>query len=360
MAPEVSLLLAFTAGLALGAVGLALHSQRKGKRVTLLAPAPAAAPRHKWSFAVDKVAKANAQPAQTDTATPATEIPERWPPDTSADARSRAAADVAAAIARAQRMREPNADAGMRDPNSDTEAEEDEESPVPLSWSPVSRGACATLIIFGADGNLSETRVMPTLADLWHRGLLPHDVLIFGYARPIGAGGLLADTNDFRDFVSRCCGGTAGAFTRRCHYMTGQFGDIQAVGRLLSLVRGMEAERLEKRREMGIPGRHNKRGGGGGAGLGGAGGEEAGLGGAGHDEAGEAEASPRVRMYYAAVPSFVYAKLAMALCENGAACGGLRLDVQPSTKGDEILAAAERSLPHDDVEERCAQKLKEN
>lgn len=339
-ASEVSLAVAFTAGLALGALGLALLSQRKRS-------APAVAEHHESSVAVDKAAaldvalpsqlKSNSARAPAPAVAPchessaavdtaATEAPEISQRGTPTGRWFRAAADAATAIARARRLRE----------NSDTEAEDDDESPVTLSWSPVSRGACATLIIFGADGNLSQTRVLPTLADLWHRGLLPHDVLVFGYARPVGAGGVIADTDDFRDFVSRCCSGTAGAFTRRCHYMTGQFDDVEAIGRLLKMVRGLEADRLVSRRQKGIPGRHRHTK---------------------HAEGGrhgEADTCPRVRMYYAAVPSFVYASLAMALCENGAAFGGVRLDMQPSALGGEILAAAERSLPRDDVEERCA------
>ena len=173
--------------------------------------------------------------------------------------------------------------------NSDSDMDDEPESPSQTAYRPVPKSTCATVLLFGADGNLASTRVLPTLHLLWQRELLPPDLLIVGFARPVGGGGTIADTTAFREYVGRCCGGSPAAFLQRCHYATGQFDDRAAVGRCLQQVAGLEAERAAGR-------------------------------------AGGTAAEGCVRMYYAAVPAFIYAPLTRALCENGvgAADGALK------------------------------------
>ena len=173
--------------------------------------------------------------------------------------------------------------------NSDSDMDDEPESPSQTAYRPVPKSTCATVLLFGADGNLASTRVLPTLHLLWQRELLPPDLLIVGFARPVGGGGTIVDTAAFREYVGRCCGGSPAAFLQRCHYATGQFDDRAAVGRCLQQVAGLEAERAAGR-------------------------------------AGGPAAEGRVRMDYAAVPAFIYAPLTRALCENGvgAADGALK------------------------------------
>ena len=51
------------------------------------------------------------------------------------------------------------------------------------AFSPVPRDMLATIVILGADGNLSSKKILPTLYSLWRRRLLPRDVLVVGFAR---------------------------------------------------------------------------------------------------------------------------------------------------------------------------------
>jgi hypothetical protein len=65
-------------------------------------------------------------------------------------------------------------------------------------FSPIPRNLLATICVFGADGNLATKKILPTLFQTWKRKLMPHDVLIFGYARGE------MDTEQFRKIVFRC------------------------------------------------------------------------------------------------------------------------------------------------------------
>ena len=65
-------------------------------------------------------------------------------------------------------------------------------------FSPISRSLLATICIFGADGNLSSKKILPTLFTLWKQRLLPRDILIFGYARAE------LTTEQFRKQAFRC------------------------------------------------------------------------------------------------------------------------------------------------------------
>jgi hypothetical protein len=67
--------------------------------------------------------------------------------------------------------------------------------------SPVPRNHLASIVVFGADGNLAQKKLLPTLYLLWRRKLLPRDVLIFGFARPSSAGGKFGSTDEFRNWL---------------------------------------------------------------------------------------------------------------------------------------------------------------
>ena len=65
-------------------------------------------------------------------------------------------------------------------------------------FSPISRSLLATICIFGADGNLSTKKILPTIFQLWKRKLVPRDLLVVGYARA------QMTTEQFRKIVFRC------------------------------------------------------------------------------------------------------------------------------------------------------------
>ncbi|KAH8052607.1 glucose-6-phosphate dehydrogenase [Aureococcus anophagefferens] len=147
--------------------------------------------------------------------------------------------------------------------------------------------AWTSLVIFGADGNLATKKTYPTLFALWRKRLLPPDVVILGYAR--------ADltVDDFRKRVYRAIYDSAHAqrerasFLERCAYVAGQFDDAAHVrGRLRP-----ELERLEA--AQAAPGARGRGG-----------------------------AAARVRVYYMAVPPFLYGPICRSLRGGGLRGGG--------------------------------------
>ena len=50
--------------------------------------------------------------------------------------------------------------------------------------SPVPPGLLASVVVFGADGDLASKKILPTLFNLWRRKLVPRDLLVFGCAAP--------------------------------------------------------------------------------------------------------------------------------------------------------------------------------
>lgn len=139
--------------------------------------------------------------------------------------------------------------------------------------------AKTTLIIFGADGNLATKKTFPTLFALWRKGLLPRSVWIVGYARE----GL--QTDEFRRIVYRSIYNSAHAqierktFLERVHYVSGQFDDVDHYSmRLKPKVEGLEAER---------------------------------------DKSANGISGDPLRVYYLAVPPFLYAKICLTLRDSG-------------------------------------------
>ena len=186
------------------------------------------------------------------------------------------------------------------DDNSDSD-EDNAEAKVPRELlSPVPRNQLTTIVVFGADGNLAEKKLLPMLYWLWVRRLLPRDVLIFGFARPKGAGGRLGDTGEFRFFVLQLLrefqecqrdDSHPAEFVARCHFVTGQFGDIAVTRVLLASMREEELRRFKTRAHATKWMRHT-------------------LSGRGSDAA-----PPAVRMWYMSVPPFLYARICAALSE---------------------------------------------
>ena len=188
-------------------------------------------------------------------------------------------------------------------------------------FSPISRNLLATICIFGADGNLSTKKILPTIFQLWKRKLVPRDLLIFGYARA------QMNTEQFRKIVFRCIynpvqpQGERKEFLQRCHFVSGQFNDEAHMAVLVQEMEDQEAKRLSERATGG--------GGGGDSVFAPSGGglqhrTQAAAAGSivspsprrsseSLDLTG-AQPKEQVRMYYFAVPPFLYAGI----------CGGLR------------------------------------
>ena len=213
-------------------------------------------------------------------------------------------------------------------------------------FSPISRSLLATICIFGADGNLSTKKILPTIFQLWKRKLVPRDLLVVGYARA------QMTTEQFRKIVFRCIynpvqpQGERKEFLQRCHFVTGQFDDEAHMSVLVQEIEALEEQRFKDRRAApsGTPiGGGSVMGGGGGGGGGvfatsppperrtvGAGVAD------GVRRSSEAldfssvvQQKEQVRMYYMAVPPFVYASI----------CGCLR-----SIKSKKEAAAAAAAL----------------
>ena len=212
----------------------------------------------------------------------------------------------------------------LKDQDSDSDDNEDDAhasdrsaliSPVPLSQ-------LTTVIVFGADGNLASLKLLPTLWKLWRLWLLPRDLIVAGYARPKGAGGTLRSTSDFRKHVVACVrkderkraladrrGGENGGeawrlndeteealsqFASLCHFECGQFGEEEGHRRLVGLLEREEKRRLAARESGEEWVRSMRR------------------------QASEppelpSAAGATVRLYYLAVPPFIYPAVCSAI-----------------------------------------------
>ena len=168
----------------------------------------------------------------------------------------------------------------------------------------------SSIVLFGADGNLATKKTFPTLFALWRKKLLPRDVVIVGYARA------QMDTHQFRrEVVYKAIYSSAHPqrerrrFLERVHYCCGQFDDATHVReRLAPLLSKLEAQQV--------------------------------LGDCASDDeplrqhvqsrlvfasSDSDEGAPivihakrkRVRVYYMAVPPFLYASICRALCAGG-------------------------------------------
>ena len=104
----------------------------------------------------------------------------------------------------------------------------------------------SSIVLFGADGNLATKKTFPTLFALWRKKLLPRDIVIVGYAREV------MTTEDFRkNIVYRAIYSSAHAqrerrrFLQRVHYCSGQFDDATHVReRLAPLLCKLEAKQV--------------------------------------------------------------------------------------------------------------------
>lgn len=171
--------------------------------------------------------------------------------------------------------------------------------------SPVSRKLLGTVVVFGADGDLAKKKILPTLFNLWRRKLVPRDLLVFGYARtPM--------TDEvFRKHIFKCIyhpsqpQGDRKGFLERCHYQGGQFDDPVAMAELLDQLERYEEARRVKRNvtpmEQAAATDLAEDSGGNGA------------------DVGDPGVTQQVRLYYMAVPPFLYAGI----------CGALRQKRQP-------------------------------
>jgi len=162
--------------------------------------------------------------------------------------------------------------------------------------SPVPPKLLASVVIFGADGDLSSKKILPTLFNLWRRRLLPRDVLVFGFARSP-----MTDET-FRKHIFKCIyhpsqpQGDRKDFLQRCHYQAGQFDDPEAMAALLAQ---MEREEEARRNLRKLP-------------------HPAHVAAALPEPAEEPDGSvaQQVRLYYMAVPPFLYASICSALRHN--------------------------------------------
>lgn len=102
-----------------------------------------------------------------------------------------------------------------------------------------------TIVLFGADGNLATKKTYPTLFSLWLKNILPKTTLIVGYARA----GMSED--EFRRLVYKSIYSSAHAqkerksFLQRCHYVSGQFdGDMLELQRMLEALEAPNTVRI--------------------------------------------------------------------------------------------------------------------
>ena len=104
----------------------------------------------------------------------------------------------------------------------------------------------SSIVLFGADGNLATKKTFPTLFALWRKKLLPRDIVIIGYAREV------MSTEEFRkNIVYKAIYSSAHAqrerrrFLQRVHYCSGQFDDASHVReRLAPLLAKLEQKQI--------------------------------------------------------------------------------------------------------------------
>ena len=177
------------------------------------------------------------------------------------------------------------------------------------AFSPVPRDMLATIVILGADGNLSSKKILPTLYSLWRRRLLPRDVLVVGFARQDWT------SERFRKHVFKCIyhpsmpQAERKEFQERCHYQSGQFNEPDKFRALLSLMAHEEARRYQERLRAPL-------------------------------FAARVAPTTQVRMYYMAVPPFLYADIARHLRVEAAR---LTADIDAAAAAAAVGAGAEQT-----------------
>lgn len=84
---------------------------------------------------------------------------------------------------------------------------------------------CLTVVVIGASGHLARTKTYPALFELFTQGLLPHNVVIVGFARS------QFDLPTFHGKITPKLDGTpaeVSAFLARCTYFSGGYGDVDS------------------------------------------------------------------------------------------------------------------------------------
>ena len=173
----------------------------------------------------------------------------------------------------------------------------------------------SSIVLFGADGNLATKKTFPTLFALWRKKLLPRDIVIVGYAREV------MSTEEFRkNIVYKAIYSSAHAqrerrmFLQRVHYCSGQFDDATHVRERLAPL----LAKLENKQVLGDcasddePLQHR-------------GSVQSRMVFASSDDSDEDVPVPviprqdrrRVRVYYMAVPPFLYARICRSLAQGG-------------------------------------------
>ncbi|OPZ31237.1 MAG: Glucose-6-phosphate 1-dehydrogenase [Lentisphaerae bacterium ADurb.BinA184] len=98
------------------------------------------------------------------------------------------------------------------------------------------------VVIFGASGDLTRRKLLPSLFSLARRGLLPESVFVLGFARsPLTDGQF---RNDVATALAAEAGGGADAariFSRRCHYLPGSYADPALYTALAERLRALHA-----------------------------------------------------------------------------------------------------------------------
>jgi len=148
-----------------------------------------------------------------------------------------------------------------------------------------------TVIVFGADGNLARRKTFPALFNLMYKDHLADDAVIIGYARaPLS-------TTAFREMVYRSIYAPTVANQPRTHFLNqvtyehGEFNEPASFAALREALEAREAQQLADWRVR-----------------------------AGIDADAPAVQQPsRVRLYYMAVPSFLYYGICLNLKDSGIA-----------------------------------------
>lgn len=147
-----------------------------------------------------------------------------------------------------------------------------------------------TVIVFGADGNLAFKKTFPALFNLMYKDLLADDVVVVGYARaPL-------TTAEFREMVYKSIYAPTVPNPPRTHFLNqvtyehGQFNELESFVSLRKAVEEREAQQLAEWRQR-----------------------------ASLADAGGVSEPARVRLYYMAVPSFLYYDICLMLRESGIA-----------------------------------------
>ena len=98
-------------------------------------------------------------------------------------------------------------------------------------------GDALSIVVLGASGDLAKKKIFPALFALYHEGMLPENVFIYGYARSDLSQEAFREALESRltcrVSAGSSCGSSMGEFLERCFYVRGQYdseGDFRALG----------------------------------------------------------------------------------------------------------------------------------